>query len=90
MLNNAAAMQQLVEHDTFCMSFSHTSTDPPTANRNERKFVISIVPKTRSIIGPRALHQQAFYLVNLLHISAHCSRVHLLVAGKLHVTFKYN
>ena len=39
----------------------------------------SLPPDTRSITGPRALVQQAFYLENLLGIAGRYPRVHLQI-----------
>ena len=52
-------------------------------NLNERKFVISIEPDTRSISGLGALLRYSLYLVNLLGIVVRCPRVHLPVVEKV-------
>ena len=41
-------------------------------DRDERKFVMSILPDTEMSTGPRALLQYAFELVNFLCIAAQC------------------
>ena len=50
-----------------------------TTNRSERKFVMYILPDTKSLMGSSALVQLADYLVDLLCIVARYPRVHLLI-----------
>ena len=76
MLVNEFLFQKL---ETFAWEFIEISLFYTTTNRNERKFVIAILPDTRSIPEPRALLQLVFYLVNLQGIVAPYPRAHLLI-----------
>ena len=51
--------------ERFAWEFLEISPFYTTTNRNERKFVIAILPDTRSISEPRALLQSVFHLVKL-------------------------
>ena len=66
--------------ETFAWEIIVTSLFCTIANLNKRKFIIAIVPDTRSIREPRAFLQLAFYLVNFQGFVAPYPRAHLPVA----------
>ena len=60
------------EGEENCLCIIEISLFYVIMDRDERKFVISILSNTRLGTGPTALLQCAFNLVNLLRIAAPC------------------
>ena len=50
----------------FAFAFIEVSLCYSATNRIVKRFAISVLPNTRSVAGPEALHQRAHCMVNLL------------------------